>query len=321
MMTLNRKACRGALAMVCAALFAAAPVWALLDAKLQQVDAVVRQNLDLQARYWAWRVAEVKDVSFEQLDSNSRRWIMSPETREDLFRKIKGILESGEVQPLTPEERRRHEDSQRTIRGILGAQATASEAKFSDGRTERIDRIQRTTLDLEARYWAWRVARVRDATYEELLEKSNRWIIKPGTRDELFRGIRRLLDSGEVEPLSAEEKRRYDESTNAIREILGTGPLGASKERRPVMEKADKIDRRILDLDALYWAWRIERIRDIAYDELHAKSESWIMKRETRDELFKKIRTHLDSGTVRELTPEERALLDKGKAEVRWLLR
>lgn len=188
-------------------------------------------------------------------------------------------------------------------------------------RRDKVDKIHRANLDIKALYWAWRIAFVKDVTYDELHAASRGWIMKRATRDTLFAGIKDLLDTGKARPLTKAERKRSRDVTNRVREVLGTGPLGTPADEWPILDELDRVDRRTLEQDALYWAWRIAGIKDVTYDDLHAMSERWIMRRSTRDMLFAGIKRILDTGTARELTPEERRIVEEGRAEARRILR
>jgi len=203
----------------------------------------------------------------------------------------------------------------------VGSQTPLGEAPASGlSQEERLDRVDRLYMDYDALYWAWRVAFVKDVAYAELVENSKAWVGRDSTKQEMLRRLKALLDSGAARPLTEEESRRQVEGVNKARAILGTGPLGTPLEGWPILEKTDVVDRRIMDLDARYWAWRISSERDVSYEGLLGKSDNWIMRRKTRDELFGKIKSLLDRGPVAALSADEMKLLDEGRAEIRKIL-
>lgn len=186
---------------------------------------------------------------------------------------------------------------------------------------DRVDRIERAHLELDALYWAGRVALDKDVTFEELEKNSQGWIMRETTRAELFSKIRDLLRAGKVRRLTPDEERRQVAAVNQAREVLGTGPLGTRTEQWPLLEHIDRVDRETLDESAHYWAWRVAGVGDVAFEALHDHSEHWIMKRATRDELFARIRRILDAGRARPLDAREAERFESGRERVRALLR
>ncbi len=187
-------------------------------------------------------------------------------------------------------------------------------------RRDRVDEIDLRYLEVSALYWAWRVRFTDEPSYEQLLGASKHWIGKPATKEKLMRRIKELLDTGKARPLTDEERRLNTEGTNKSREVLGHGPLGTPTERWPVLEEIDKIDARDRELSAMYWAWRIADVKDVTFKDLHGHSDRWIMKRASRDALFARIRSILDRGAARELTPAQARRLERGRREIRAIL-
>jgi hypothetical protein len=189
--------------------------------KRAAADAMHLEILEVEALYWARRIAVVRDISYDGLYANSERWVMGGEVRDKLFSRIKEILDSGAARDLTDEEHDRYDTGLERIRTIFGNNVpkTPQQLRVKAGR-EEIDVISRRIMDVEARYWAWRISVVKDINYEDLSGKSKNWIGKTETKKELFRKIKELLDSGEARALTAEEKARYDDGKARIRAIL-----------------------------------------------------------------------------------------------------
>ncbi len=72
-------------------------------------DEALRPVAKIEAMYWAWRIAEKKDVTYEELLKLSANWFSAEETKAALFRNIKAILDSGKARPLTAPEQARYE--------------------------------------------------------------------------------------------------------------------------------------------------------------------------------------------------------------------
>jgi len=72
------------------------------DKKIYLID---KQNLELEARYWAGRILNDKDVSFEELAVYSVNWAGDGNLNKELMMIIKYYVEDGYVKPLTKEEK------------------------------------------------------------------------------------------------------------------------------------------------------------------------------------------------------------------------
>lgn len=195
-----------------------------LQEKRDALDVIHLENLEVEALYWARRIAVVGDLTYGGLHANSERWIMGKEVRDKLFARMKEILDAGEARNLTDEERARYESGGDRRRMILGTYTPKNpkQPRVSAER-EAIDVISREIMDVEARYWAWRIAVVRDTDYNDLSAKSEGWIGKTETKKELFKKIQGLLDAGDTRPLTAEEKARFDEGKARKKAILKAG--------------------------------------------------------------------------------------------------
>ncbi|HCC48273.1 MAG TPA: hypothetical protein DEQ38_09210 [Elusimicrobia bacterium] len=195
-----------------------------LQVKKDAVDVIHLENLEVEALYWARRITVVGDLTYGELHANSERWIMGKEVRDKLFARMKEILDAGGARDLTDDERERYDSGMYRIRMILGTYKpkTPQQLKLKADR-EAVDVVSREIMDVEARYWAWRIAVVRDTDYSDLSAKSEKWIGKTETKKELFRKIQGLLDAGDTRPLTAEEKARHDDGKARIRAIYKVG--------------------------------------------------------------------------------------------------
>lgn len=147
---------------------------------------------------------------------------------------------------------------------------------------ERIDAVDRETLDLQAAYWAWRVSGEKDVTYAELVGYAPGWIMKDETRAELLAKIKKILDLGEARALTTDELKRHEDSRAKVRGILAPGSL----DKKTISAlTADHC----IELKARYWAGRVQR----GEKEILAKMPRWGYPREIRDKLIKKTNERL----------------------------
>ncbi|HNW43751.1 MAG TPA: hypothetical protein PKI19_04550 [Elusimicrobiales bacterium] len=302
-------------ALPAAALAADAPAavqgQASFGTAIDQVDAIDRETLDLNAAYWAWDIKNGGRGNYADLKAKGQNWLMKPETRDLLFAKIKEILDSGKVRTLTAEELNRLEDARQRIQKVL-----------SPGRGDEKLIASLTTeycVDLNARYWGRRVR----AGEKEVLGYVDNWVYTRQVRAALKSAIEKYA-AQETPALTKEEaykkaacgeklSRDYDTQRAELR--AKTGGLLKGK-----LELIDTVQRETLKEDAMYWAWRAEVVRDTSFSELQALSQRWIMMPDTRTELFRLMEENIKAGKVRALTPEEKARHDAGKARVRAIL-
>ena len=165
-----------------------------------QVDAIDREMLDIEAMQWAWRVADVKDTSYEKLEKLSERWIIKPDTRKELFKKIKLLLDGKKARPLTSQEKAKFDESKERIRGILAP--GMKDKELIKTLTEDY------CLNLEARYWAGRV----QAGQKEILEFREHWGLKADYKKKLFSKMDEAMKH-ENTPLTKEEAYKMDGCT------------------------------------------------------------------------------------------------------------
>lgn len=173
--------------------------------QLDQVDAVDKRILDLDAMYWAWRVDQVKDVTYDGLEKLSEHWVMKPATRKELFKKMKAVLDSGKARRLNAEEKADYDAAKAEIRGIL---APGSKDK------ELVKTLTDAyCVDLDARYWAGRI----QAGEKEVLELRKNWSLRSDLKEKLFRKMDENLKKERNAPLTKEEDYKLDACTERFK--------------------------------------------------------------------------------------------------------
>lgn len=175
-----------------------------LGAVLEQIDPIDREIMEEEANYWAWRVSVMKDTSYEELRTLSKRWIMKPDTRDILFSKIKRIVDLGRVRPLTAAEKDKMEGGKARIRALL--------APGSQDKKLIADLSVDYCIELDSRYWA---KRVQDGE-KDILEKMHHWSFSPDVKARLIAGIEAKMKL-ENEPLNKEELYKLDACTEKLK--------------------------------------------------------------------------------------------------------
>lgn len=89
------------------------------DKKDKKIQKMQESVFDLKARYWAYRVAEKKDVTFEELSKSSLNWIGSREYNQKLINKIEENIKKGNTKPLSEKEQKKLDKNNEKIRKFL----------------------------------------------------------------------------------------------------------------------------------------------------------------------------------------------------------
>ena len=168
-----------------------------------------------------------------------------------------------------------------------------------DATLDQIDAIERPLIDLEAQYWAWDIQNLGRTSYEDLGQKSKRWIMKPATRDLLFKKIKEKLDAGKVPALNAEERARYQASKEKIRRILSPGRYDTTAIASVSLDYC-------VDLKARYWAHRIQHGET---EILTYARTTWPYPKEMRDRLVAAIEAKVKE-PLKPLTKDELYKMD-----------
>lgn len=170
---------------------------------------------------------------------------------------------------------------------------------------EPVDAVDRETLDLQAAYWAWRISGEKDVTYAELVGYAPGWIMKDETRAELLAKVKKILDSGEARPLTADELKRHEESRTKVRAVLAPG----SQDKKTIAALTPDY---CIELKARYWAGRVQR----GEKEILAKMPRWGYPREIREKLIKRTNERLQQENP-PLTSDERYKSDACSEKLR----
>ena len=168
----------------------------------------------------------------------------------------------------------------------------------------KTDAIKREVMDIEAMYWAWRISKKNDAPYEKVEKYICAWDITPSTREEMLARIRNLVATGSARPLTpAEEKTMKESEATLFKQTEGEFRYSAGLRKK--IEISDGIHLKIVDVEAMYWSWRITGIKDMSYSDLENDSKGWVMSPKFRKTLCDKVREIIASGKSRPLTTEE----------------
>ncbi len=185
------------------------------DKGIAKISAEVR---DISARYWAGEVLR-GHTTMSSLRSNCRHWLGSAEENMRMLDLAEEWIRKGDVPELTPQEREQLDENNRRVKEFLNSWENPA-AKMLAEENRKITQMKAPVFELEARYWAWRVAVLQDISYEELLSQSQRWIGEREENQRLMKAIADNIQTGNTAPLSAQERRQLDENRKEIYNYL-----------------------------------------------------------------------------------------------------
>jgi len=268
------------------------------NAVLDKTDAICLNTIDLSARYWADQIMNKKNSTYTELEEKSNNWIMKQDTKKLLFEKIKAFVDAGKVEPLNAEERKKLDEANKEIRILLspkykGTVLAGDKNYGGDIIKDKLDKIDRATLDLSAKYWADRIINQKNTTYAELEEKSKNWIMKQDTKELLLKKIKTYTESGKVAQLTKKEQAELKAAREKQHAILFPKPENTAA--------ADISQEDCIKLYARYWAWRIQGGESGILENIKTK---WNLSETNRTELINEINGRLKVKN-KNLTKEE----------------
>lgn len=128
---------------------------------------------------------------------------------------------------------------------------------------ERVEELEMANIDIEAQYWAWRVDKVQDVTYEELKEKAASWISTAAFKRKLFVKIAKHLEKRPVPPLNAEQREAMDANKAEIRRLL---KVGRGEQTEPATHPDTDY---CVELVARYWVARVNQGEEAILDQMY----------------------------------------------------
>lgn len=185
-------------------------------------DAVHARVLNVEAMSWAWRIEKAENITYQTLEKQSANWGRGEAVRGQLLAKIKEIINSGRVRLLTAGEDAELEAAKAEVKTIAsgGVPPAEKSARRSAARQAAIDRAAREMLEPEAKYWAWRIAVVRDVTYDELQGHSEGWMRGVEVSGELLAKVKANLQSGDTPALNRTEQANLDACKKRIKQLV-----------------------------------------------------------------------------------------------------
>lgn len=204
---------------------AAAPVKAQdaagRSAQAGAAEAVYARILDVEAMSWAWRIEKGNSLSYAKLQKMSANWGRGEVVCGQLLAKVKEIINGRQVRRLTSKEEAELEAANAEVRALSSGVRSYSEKSGVRLNNKQVstDKAAREILEVEAKYWAWRIAVVRNITFNELKANSDGWMRGVEVSEELLAKVKVRLQSGEIAALSKAEEAKLDAGRKAIKEM------------------------------------------------------------------------------------------------------
>lgn len=187
------------------------------DAKIDAITAPVR---DIEARYWAREVKEHR-TDLVTLEQNAKQWLGSDNAKAEQLALIKHYATYAQPIVITPEEMKQLDDSKRQVRVFLnGSENPTAQALARVNR--QIREIKEPVFELDARYWAYRVAKVKDVTFEELKQYSQNWVGEREYNQKLIEKVEENLQTGNTQKLTKKEEKQLEKATQRVRDLLNS---------------------------------------------------------------------------------------------------
>ena len=188
------------------------------DRKISEIEAPVR---DLDAREFARQVQQ-GIISMGELEQASSQWLGLPEENAALVALIRKYANGPKVPALTPEELDALDENKRQVQLFLNNGRKNPAAARLAAINRQITQLEKPVFELDARYWAWRVTKVKDTTLEELEEYSQNWYGERSYNRKLINKIRENINTGNTKPLTKKEEKKLDQVKAQVRALLNT---------------------------------------------------------------------------------------------------
>lgn len=162
---------------------------------------------------------------------------------------------------------------------------------------QELCRLQKETMDLEARAWARRISN-GEFTYGELNGNSLKWAGDPDCNRQLMQQVQKNLNTGNTAPLTEEEEARLEQTRKAKRAVL----MPATRDKKLIDSlTADQC----IALNGQYWSWRIGRVKDVTFKKLKQLSSGWPGSSDYNQAIIRKVQENIRKGQTEPLSTQQ----------------
>lgn len=185
----------------------------------KKIDAITAPVRDLKARELAQQVQD-KTITLGALQAASRDWLGSKEENQAVINLAKQYLATGKKITLTPEELDQLDENRRQVRAFLNNGRENPAAAALARKNRQIRQIKEPVFELEARYWAYRIAKVKDVTFDELSQNSHNWVGERSYNQKLMNKVEENLRTGNTKKLTKQEEALLEKTNKQLRQLL-----------------------------------------------------------------------------------------------------
>lgn len=185
----------------------------------KKIDAITAPVRDLQARELAQQVQE-KTIALTALQAASRDWLGSREQNQAVIELAKQYVATGKKITLTPEELDQLEENRRQVRAFLNNGRENPAAAALARKNRQVRNLKEPVFELEARYWAYRIAKVKDVTFEELERNVHSWAGERSYNQKLINQVAENLRTGNTKRLTKQEEKLLENTHKQVRRLL-----------------------------------------------------------------------------------------------------
>ncbi|MDR1684146.1 MAG: hypothetical protein LBR90_01610, partial [Elusimicrobiota bacterium] len=175
---------------------------AFVDGKMYALDEA---NLELAAKYWAGRVLNDKDTTFEELAVYSINWIGDSNLKNQLMMMIKYYVEQGSIAPLTQEEQQEYDKNKDAAWALLHAGFFDKELDASLSGEDCVNLLARHYAEYNAKNdWDWALIAGHLSSYQ--------------AGERILAESKEAVKNNEARRLSLEENERVNACVKKLRD-------------------------------------------------------------------------------------------------------
>ncbi len=189
------------------------------EKRLKEVDAIKSKVRDIKARELALGIKAGK-YTVKNLREESKNWTGTAKGNKELVDLAVKYSKSKKTVSISEEEWDKLDENNRKVRTFLNNGKETDGDKALLKRNKKIRKVQEEVFELDARYWANRVAVVKNVTMEDLSKSSLNWVGERSYNQKLINRISENIKTGNTAALTDKEMKKLDKANEKVRNIL-----------------------------------------------------------------------------------------------------
>lgn len=189
------------------------------EKRLKEVDAIKSEVRDIKARELALGIKAGK-YTVKNLREESKNWTGTAKGNKELVDLAVKYSKSKKTVSISEEEWDKLDENNRKVRTFLNNGKETDGDKALLKRNKKIRKVQEEVFELDARYWANRVAVVKNVTMEDLSKSSLNWVGERSYNQKLINRISENIKTGNTAALTDKEMKKLDKANEKVRNIL-----------------------------------------------------------------------------------------------------